>query len=173
VLYGVSSYLETDEERNHTRTHPCNLIHSTGLFMAKSTFPRLEVALIVLGLFLLAWSAGYGALLLFGRQATGTIEYSVRNYGMSRGVSYRVHYQFLASDDQLHRGTMTLHRNSVPLGVIRVHYLAFWPNIHSAGGTGALRFNACITALPGILLTALGSRLLQLQRRTAARRKRN
>lgn len=140
--------------------------------MKKPSFPKFETGLVALGLLLLLWSACYGSLLLFGQQTTGAIEYSVRARGTSRGVSYRVHYSFTTDNGQPRRGTVSVGSSAAPLGAIKVRYLDFWPAIHAAGGTGALRFHACVTGIPGILLTALGARLLYIQRRTAARRKR-
>jgi hypothetical protein len=135
-----------------------------GANMTRSRFPKFEIALIACGIFLLLWSAKYAALMLFGVKDTATIEYSVRKYGASRGTSFRVHYRFVLPDGGTRDGTTSMRSDTAPTGTLRVRYLRFFPQLNCAGGTGAMQFFAVVTAVPGVVLLALGARLLYLRR---------
>jgi hypothetical protein len=52
------------------------------------------LSLLIVATGLLFWGARYAALLLLGQPRQAVIQYSVRQYGASRGTFYNVHYIF-------------------------------------------------------------------------------
>jgi hypothetical protein len=124
----------------------------------------LKVGLLCLGLVLLTWGGSFLALVILGQQQTGSIDYSVRRYGASRGAIYAVHYTFRVPGKGLYSGSASTGANYAPAGRLRIRYLGFWPGISHPGSDALLLFYAAVFLLPGTMLAGLSARTLHSAR---------
>jgi hypothetical protein len=130
--------------------------------MARTT-KRPSLLLMLLGVGLVAWGAQFFALMAAGQWTRAPIEYSVRLYGGSRGVAYRVHYSFDVPGGGAYKGSATTGASRPPAGLLRVRYLESWPAVNHPGTNGLLTFYSLVFLIPGAILMAV-------QLRTRARR---
>lgn len=121
----------------------------------------LKIYLLLIGAGLMAWGGQYAALALLGQSGRAVIEYSVRQYGASRGTFYTVHYAFDVPHQGRYRGTASARSDHPPAGLLWIRYLGFRPGINHPGGNALLTFYSALLLLPGALLAFGSARALK------------
>jgi hypothetical protein len=123
-----------------------------------------RAALIVAGIGLTVWGLQFPLLMAAGKATRGVIDYSTRQYGMSRGVIYDVHYEFDVPGQGRYKGASEAAAGSPPSGGLTVRSLPWSPWINHPGSNGMLSLYALICLLPGVLLTWLPMRYKLVRR---------